>query len=398
MQVKDLGKGLRTVEILLRQGGEDKVLVEESFPRTWFPWEDSEATRSYEFVIEKWLEQKQVLEGPLQLVVRARDQSNLLFLSRSSEKIFAFELDTRPPQVSPLSRQHYITQGGSEAILYRVFEEGISSGVRVADHDFVGYPVAPEGTHIALFALNYDQGTDTPIVLWAEDAAGNRTEIGFWHRIKEVDFRQRRINITDAFISRTAPEILSRSDQLFGEDTLLESFLAINRDLRKINNARIAEISNSSSPELLWHEPFLQLTNSQVESVFADHRSYYYEGEKVDEQVHLGFDLASLAQSPVEASNAGRVVLADYLGIYGNTLIIDHGWGLFSLYGHLSSIEVAEGQMVTRGQSLGLTGQTGLAGGDHLHFSMLLQGVQVNPIEWWDPKWVQDHLLAKLPE
>jgi murein DD-endopeptidase MepM/ murein hydrolase activator NlpD len=133
-----------------------------------------------------------------------------------------------------------------------------------------------------------------------------------------------------------------------------------------------------------------------VESSFADHRTYYYRGEPVDEQIHFGFDLASLARSPVEASNGGNVVYAEYLGIYGNCVILDHGLGLFSLYGHLSSIDVEKGQAVARGQSLGRTGQTGLAGGDHLHYSMIVQGVQVTPLEWWDPNWVRLHVIEKL--
>jgi murein DD-endopeptidase MepM/ murein hydrolase activator NlpD len=123
---------------------------------------------------------------------------------------------------------------------------------------------------------------------------------------------------------------------------------------------------------------------------------YLYAGEEVDRQTHLGFDLASIAQSPVEASNSGTVVHADYLGIYGNTVIIDHGLGLFSLYGHLSSMDVTRGQQVARGDMLGRTGQTGLAAGDHLHFSMIVGGAQVTPLEWWDPKWVQEHVLSKL--
>jgi murein DD-endopeptidase MepM/ murein hydrolase activator NlpD len=146
----------------------------------------------------------------------------------------------------------------------------------------------------------------------------------------------------------------------------------------------------------LWEEPFLQLSNSKVESVFADRRTYYYNGESIDKQTHLGFDLASLARSAVEASNSGNVVFADYLGIYGNCVILDHGLGLFSLYGHLSAIDVEQGQSVSRGEALGQTGQTGLAGGDHLHYSMIVQGIQVSPVEWWDPNWIRLHVVAKL--
>ena len=87
--------------------------------------------------------------------------------------------------------------------------------------------------------------------------------------------------------------------------------------------------------------------------------------------------------APVQASNAGRIVLADFLGIYGNCVIVDHGLGLQSLYAHLSSIGVKVGDTVTQGQELGRSGTTGLAGGDHLHFTMLLGGHAVTPVDWW---------------
>ena len=138
------------------------------------------------------------------------------------------------------------------------------------------------------------------------------------------------------------------------------------------------------------------MSNSQVESVFADQRTYYYQKKKVDKQIHLGFDLASVARAVVECSNDGIVLFADQLGIYGKCILVDHGLGLLSLYGHLSSIAVGSGERVTRGQPLGRTGETGLAGGDHLHFSMVLQGVHVNPLEWWDGKWVDQHVLTKV--
>lgn len=138
------------------------------------------------------------------------------------------------------------------------------------------------------------------------------------------------------------------------------------------------------------------MPNGQVMSAFADRRTYVYQGRNVDQQDHLGFDLASIQQAPVPSANDGVVVLARYHGIYGNTVVVDHGAGLMSLYSHLSSIAVADGQAVTRGQEVGRTGVTGLAGGDHLHFTMLVGGLPVNPIEWWDAKWIRDRLVTKL--
>jgi len=279
-------------------------------------------------------------------------------------------------------------------VLYAL-NENTRSGVRVGDKQFVGYPLEGDaGLHLCLFALGFDQDPNVPIRVWAEDAAGNTAEVPFFCKTFPQAFRHRNIDINDRFISSVVPPILEEAGEPARAD--LDSFLKVNREFRVRDNSRISEITSAESPKLLWSEPFLQLSNSQVEAVFADYRTYMYNGQQVDEQVHLGFDLASLANSAVEASNRGRVAFAGPLGIYGNAVIVDHGLGLFSLYGHLSSIAVEKDQVVERGTSLGRTGRTGLAGGDHLHFSIIMQGVQVNPVEWWDPAWVKNHVLSKL--
>jgi murein DD-endopeptidase MepM/ murein hydrolase activator NlpD len=395
--VQDEGGGLRSLEVAIVQQDLEKVVWQESYPRKHTPWSDSTSETRIELRPEKWLQEPGLKEGEFTVAVRVSDQPDLVFFSNQSEIKLPVVFDKTPPRIGVLSGQHYLKQGGSEAVLYQVFEE-CQSGAVVGDRQYRGFPVPArrEGTHIALFALAHDQSPDTPVAVWAEDRAGNRTESRFWYKTFPSQFRKRQIQITDQFISRVAPEILSRSPEISEKENLLDTYLEINRELRRINNAKISEITQKSAPEPLWDQPFLQLSNSQVESVFADRRSYYYDQQEVDEQTHLGFDLASLAHSPVEASNSGVVVFADYLGIYGNCVILDHGLGLFSLYGHLSSVEVDLEQTVRRGQMLGRTGQTGLAGGDHLHFSMIIQGTQINPIEWWDEEWTRNHLLAKL--
>ena len=178
----------------------------------------------------------------------------------------------------------------------------------------------------------------------------------------------------------------------------LEQYLAINGELRRRHAARIRALAAGTAASRLWTEPFLQLSNSQVESGFADHRTYLYNDREVDQQIHLGFDLAVTANVPILAANAGQVAWADYLGIYGNCVIIDHGLGLHSLYAHLSSITVQTGQPIERNDELGLSGMTGLAGGDHLHFAMLLNGWPISPTEWWDPHWIDDRVNRKLLE
>jgi murein DD-endopeptidase MepM/ murein hydrolase activator NlpD len=177
---------------------------------------------------------------------------------------------------------------------------------------------------------------------------------------------------------------------------LLQNYLAINGELRAQNDARLRALAAESRPEFLWRQEFMQMRNAAVKSDFADKRTYLYDGKPVDYQDHLGFDLASTRAAPIEAANDGVVVLAEYFGIYGNAVVIDHGYGLMSLYGHLSSLAVEVGSEVKRGQEIGRSGATGLAGGDHLHFTMLVHGLPVDPREWWDDHWIHDRLKLKL--
>ena len=163
-----------------------------------------------------------------------------------------------------------------------------------------------------------------------------------------------------------------------------------------MNEEQVRKVTAQSAPKRLWEGPFEQLVNSKVTSRFAEHRSYFIDGEKNSEAIHFGYDLASTAAAPITAANAGRVVYADDLGIYGNCVVIDHGLGLATLYGHLSRIDVGAGDEVAKGETLGLSGATGLAGGDHLHFAILVGGTYVDPLEWWDPAWVRTHIEARL--
>jgi murein DD-endopeptidase MepM/ murein hydrolase activator NlpD len=163
-----------------------------------------------------------------------------------------------------------------------------------------------------------------------------------------------------------------------------------------MNAARIREFCRESVAEKLWDGSFNRMRRSSRRAGFADHRSYYYEDKKIDYQVHLGIDLASVRHAEVEAANRGIVVAAEYLGIYGNMVIIDHGLGVFTLYSHMSQIIVKPGDQVEKDTVLGNTGTTGMAGGDHLHFSVLVNGIFVDPVEWWDKNWLELHILNYL--
>jgi murein DD-endopeptidase MepM/ murein hydrolase activator NlpD len=227
------------------------------------------------------------------------------------------------------------------------------------------------------------------------DPAGNRAESSFYYHIRSKVFRKDTINLSDGFIDRKIPEFASQISP--GASTsAVDTFLEINRDLSKANYRQIAAACQNPVQKMHWRGSFLRLPKSATRARFADHRTYFYEGNPIDRQVHLGIDLASVANSAVPAGNAGVVALAEPVGIYGKTVILDHGYGLFSMYAHLSQIAVNVGDLVARGDKLGLTGSTGMAGGDHLHFSMLVSDTFVNPVEWWDMQWIQNNVIQKI--
>jgi murein DD-endopeptidase MepM/ murein hydrolase activator NlpD len=349
--------------------------------------------------------QPAIVNGPARLTVTA--SRSVFFGLRTAESSTTRELQVRldPPRVSVASIHHFINLGGAEFVVMRATPEDVDAGVRVGDAEYRAYPGSAVGLtdpalRVAFFALKHDQDVNARITAFARDAAGNEVTTPLAHQPTNKKFLQSRIPIDQRFLDRVVPAIASNTPDLKVDTAtpggLLKGFLAINGDLRKKNGETITALAAKSQPKMLWTEAFAQMGNSQVESRFADRRTYFFEDKEIDRQVHLGFDLASVQQAPVLASNAGVVVFADFLGIYGNCVIIDHGLGVQSLYAHLSSIGTKVGDTVTKGQELGRTGATGLAGGDHLHFTILLQGVPVNPVEWWDQHWMDDRVLRKI--
>jgi murein DD-endopeptidase MepM/ murein hydrolase activator NlpD len=312
-----------------------------------------------------------------------------------------------PPRVAVVSIHHFINLGGAEFVVLRATPEDVEAGVQVGDARYKFYPgsavgISDPAIRVGFFALRHDQKVTERIMAYARDLAGNEATTAVEHKPFAKQFIQSKIPIDQAFLDKVVPAIASNTPDLkidtSSPDGLLKGFLEINGNLRKKNNDYIASLAAKSAPRLLFNEAFKQMMNSQVESRFADRRTYYFDNKEIDKQVHLGFDLATVQQAPVHAANSGVVVHADYLGIYGNCVIIDHGLGVQSLYAHLSQIGVKVGDNVKKDQEIGRTGSTGLAGGDHLHFTMLVDGVPVNPVEWWDQHWLQDRVFRKITE
>lgn len=387
--------GVRLLDVYMEQNGTRLPMFQQTQPATrFFFLRKHEQAREVSVTVGS-KRAPGLKDGKARLVIQAKAND---FRSATTTLAYDVDVNTQPPQVSADGFQHYINQGGSELVVFNVSGYWTEAGVRVGKYTFRSFPMPgqPDQTGVkserfALFAYPWDLPPDVTPVVYARNPAGAEAVATFWHRIFPKKFRSRDLKIDDTFVSRVVNQISPG-----GQGDLLTRFLAINRDMRRDNNRTLADLRQQTAPQQLWNGPFLQLGNSQVEAQFADARSYYYNGKKVDEQMHLGFDLSKVQHAPIEAANDGKVIYAAPLGIYGNCAVIDHGYGLQSVYGHMSEFAIKAGDTVTKRQVIGKSGATGLAGGDHLHFTMQLDGVQINPVEWWDSHWIHDRIESKL--
>jgi len=399
IHIEDEGTGLQEISIRLVQNLENYILAEERFTSHGALSLDGGTRHMYDFDIVPFGDDTiPKRRGPATLIISARDYSWRGFFEGNWARLNQdFTVKFTPPKLESLATPLPITQGGAGVVFYRTSDDAKHFGVQIGEFFFPGYLTpGEEYSYFSMIAFPHDLPPSTPVQLVADDGLGNKAVQPVDIKVIPQQWRTRRIRITDRFIERTILPIIAQTVGIEDQSDPLQNFLAINNGLRTTNSKQLRDLASTSKPEFLWKDEFVQLSNSQVEAAFADHRKYVYHGKVVDTQYHLGFDLAVTKQYPVEAANSGEVVLAEYFGIYGNTIVIDHGYGLQSLYAHLSSFNVKKGDIVQKGQIIARSGMTGLAAGDHLHFSLLLHGVQINPIEWWDPKWVQSRISKRL--
>ncbi len=399
IEVVEPVRGFAAVEAELIQGTNRIVLVAEKFatPPGFKLWSHGLAAKVWQLDIGKTA-QPALVEGPATIRVTAARAPAWFRTGAPAVVELVLPVQLVPPALAVISSQHYVAQGGAEAVVYRVGARSVRDGVEVGARFFPGSPLpgGPADTHFALFAVPHDASDPSLIRLVAADEVDNRTALAFVDQFFPHPPNSDDIQLDEKFLAKVVTEIRSQTPDAPDTGNLLQNYLWINRELRQKNAAELAALGAKSQSRFLWRAPFLALPGGQVMSSFADHRTYFFAGREVDQQDHLGFDLASVARADVPAANDGVVVLAKYLGIYGNAVVVDHGYGLMSLYAHLSAIGTQEGASVRRGQTLGQSGATGLAGGDHLHFSFLLQGLPVRPAEWWDAHWIADRLDRKL--
>ena len=393
------GRGLAGLRVEVEQGGVVRVVAQKPHrPLPPWAWSGARTEREELRVDVGRSALPELKEG--EAVVRVVAERAPTWLRHPAPAVEELRLPVRlvPPTLSLLSSQHYVAQGGSGVVLYRVGRSATRDGVRSGAWFFPGAPLPGGGprTGSRSSGCRGTLPTTRGCAWWPRTTPATPPRSPSW----TVSSRSRR-TATRSFSTTPSSRRWSRRSgrRRRGSRIAGASWRTTSRSTatcRKKNAEELVALALRTAGTFLWTEPFLPLRNAKVMSAFADQRTYVYQGKDVDAQTHLGFDLAVVARTPVPAANRGVVLLARYFGIYGNTVVVDHGLGLATLYSHLSSIEVAEGQTVEQGTVLGHTGATGLAGGDHLHFTTLVRGLPVNPVEWWDGAWIRDRVAGKV--
>jgi murein DD-endopeptidase MepM/ murein hydrolase activator NlpD len=395
LTLSDPGSGLRSVRASIRQAGEDGELLSETFPGSLV---SGAATRDPARTLRIPVDPKAqgLIDGEATLAVVVSDWSwRGGFSGNATELVIPVTIDRKKPRVAVLTGLSYVKRGGADAVEYSISEAAVRDGVQVGDEFFPGFPHPnASGRRFALFAVPTTAPPSPAIRVIAEDAAGN-VGTGRWSvRLRERVLPEASVSLPQQFLDVTVRDLADAHDIDVTDPQA--AFHQINTTMRRDNEAKIREVTTGTAQTPLWEGAFEQLTNSKVTSRFAEQRTYFAGGVKNSEAIHYGYDLASTAMAAVNAANHGRVVFADELGIYGNCVLIDHGLGLATLYGHLSQIDVEVGDEVRKGDSIGLSGATGLAGGDHLHFAVQISGTYVDPLEWWDGSWIRKHIDVRL--
>jgi hypothetical protein len=392
--------GLGSVTLELVQGDRKVTLAERQFARAG-AFNPTRGRFTAETTLEATVGKKAqgwLKEGEVVLRASADRMHGPLRSSAPAVVEKALAARFRPPLLEVESKQHYVRQGGAGVVVFRVGESAVRSGVRAGTVESLSYPLpgGSSGERFTLFAVPWNFDDPGQIRVFAEDDAGNRVERAFVDLFRPEAPHHDTIVLTDSFLEKVVPEIASQTPGFDATGSLLDQYLRINGELRRATLARIVELTHTTVPAFLWRGAFMQMPDTERRASFAENRTYTYEGRVVDHQTHLGLDLASTSHAPVPAANFGKVVFSGWLAIYGNAVIIDHGYGLSSLYGHLASFNVKPGDVVAKGQIIATSDSTGLAGGDHLHLELFIQGESVNPLEWLDEHWIRDNIATKI--
>ncbi len=336
----------------------------------------------------------------LQLTVIAKDSSKWhFFKGNSAVKKMRIRVDSQKPDLFSLVTSYGITRGGSALAIFKATDKNLKTLYVETNFGkrFEPTPFYKDGYYAVLLAWPIDQKRFSAKVV-AVDAAGNRSRARLSFFLKARSYRTSYLQAKDRFINGKISDLAEDEPEKTRDLTPTEKLRFINETYRTENDALIKKVTrrvDHNRFESFDIRPFYPLKNGKVVGSFGDHRYYWYKEKSnvISESYHLGIDLASIRQDNIYSTNHGIVVFSDYNGIYGNNLIIYHGLGLYTVYGHCSTLLKKRGDLVKAGEVVAKTGATGLALGDHLHFSTMVHGIFVRPAEWMDSKWIKANII-----
>jgi murein DD-endopeptidase MepM/ murein hydrolase activator NlpD len=407
--ITDPEAGLASITVTARQTASasktenSAVLVEQTLP---------ERQTSVTIPLDLSTFKNKFHEGDLTVEVAATDRSIRANLAQATKVVL---FDSRSPIVELLSQQHIAYQGGVELLLFRIREANLlSATVQIEKHSLPLFPASfldksfqQTQELFGVFAaipFGFDENKN-PITMLATDRAGNTTRLPVHFPVNP--YRQPLVSprLTLAFLQQKIPPLYQAYLQAggtgaaltdFSDSNLVKTFRAINEQYRALLDKELLTLLKVPATVPSQLSIFIKPMPAATSSRLGEIRTYKYGAFDAGGSLHNGLDLASVKQDAVFAAQSGKVILAKEFGIYGNAIVIDHGLSLSTLYGHLSTIGVQVGDEVKQGEEIGRSGETGLAGGDHLHFEIRANGIPVTPIEWWDQKWFQDNVTGKI--
>jgi len=318
------------------------------------------------------------------------------FAGNESVKEVMLKIDANPPEVEIINNSYAIGRGGSGAVVVKVCDEHLKDKYILVNgkYRFNLTPFVKKDYYVALVAWPIEEEKFSAKLV-AIDVAGNKTIEYIPYYWRSYKYSISNMTITDRFINQVAIRVLKELHLSIPDDSV-EVFKKINEQVRKMNEKEIHSLTSKVYEDKIDSfsiNRFKPLPGSIVRAKFGETRKYYYNDELISTAIHKGIDLAKIKRAKIYSSNYGIVVATKYIGIYGNTLVIYHKLGLYSLYGHNSIFKVKRGDLVRKGQVIARTGATGAVFGDHLHFGVYIQGVEVNPIEWMDPNWIKVNII-----
>lgn len=376
--------GIKWYEVKMISSEGEKVLVQEALLKP---------EKKLELKVEYPRMNYSIKDENIKIIITAVDSSQWDFFSGNSVSVAkSFIIDKKKPFVTLMTNSYGIYKGGSALVIFKANDENLKDMYIEVNKNkrFKVQPFYEEGYFTSLVAWPVNEKKfDARIVV--EDKAGNSTRIHIPYYHKAKSYRTSKIKLSNRFLKGKIAELAYDLRETQGVEDSIEQFKIINEDVRAKNEKVIHTITSKISNEMISNfsiKPFYPLKNAAKVASFGDHRLYYYNNEKVSESYHLGLDLASVKMGEIRTQNHGMTVFAEENGIYGNLPIIHHGMGLYTIYGHCSSVRVASGDGVKPNDQIANTGKSGYAMGDHLHFGVLVQGVEVRPEEWMDKEWI----------